>query len=65
MAFNVDPCKGHLTVFITHRLGAARLADKIFVLDQGKIAEEGSHEELLAAGGIYAGMFEAQRSWYC
>lgn len=57
--------KGHLTVFITHRLGAARLADKIFVLDQGKIAEEGSHEELLAAGGIYAGMFEAQRSWYC
>lgn len=55
---------GHSTIFITHRLGAARLADIILVLDQGQVAEQGSHETLMEAGGIYAQMFEAQRSWY-
>lgn len=52
------------TIFITHRLGAARLADTIVVLDGGNAAETGSHEELMAKQGIYAEMFEAQRSWY-
>lgn len=55
---------GKSTVFITHRLGAARLADEIVVLDSGRVAEQGSHEKLVSAGGIYAEMFEAQRSWY-
>ena len=55
---------GKTTVFITHRLGAARLADEIIVLDGGRVAERGSHEELLSKKGIYAKMFEAQRSWY-
>ena len=55
---------GKSTIFITHRLGAARLADEIIVLDGGRVAEQGSHEDLAAAGGIYAEMFEAQRSWY-
>ncbi len=55
---------GQSTIFITHRLGAARLADDIIVLDGGRVAEQGSHEALLSAGGIYAEMFEAQRSWY-
>ncbi len=55
---------GKSTIFITHRLGAARLADEIIVIDGGRVAEQGSHEELIAAGGIYAEMFEAQRSWY-
>lgn len=55
---------GKSTIFITHRLGAARLADEIIVLDGGRVAEQGSHETLVAAGGIYAEMFEAQRSWY-
>ena len=52
------------TIFITHRLGAARLADTIVVLDGGNAAETGSHEELMAKQGIYAEMFEAQRSGY-
>lgn len=56
--------RGKSTLFITHRLGAARLADEIVVLDQGRVAEQGSHEELVAYGGIYAEMYEAQRSWY-
>ena len=55
---------GQSTIFITHRLGAARLADQIIVLDDGHVAEQGSHEELIGLGGIYSQMFEAQRSWY-
>lgn len=55
---------GKTTIFITHRLGAARLADEIIVLDGGRVAEQGNHQELLSRQGIYANMFEAQRSWY-
>ena len=55
---------GKTTVFITHRLGAAKLADEIFVIDDGNIAEQGSHAELLSQNGIYTRMFESQRSWY-
>lgn len=55
---------GISTLFITHRLGAARLADEIIVLADGRVAESGSHQKLLGQKGIYAEMFEAQRSWY-
>lgn len=55
---------GLSTLFITHRLGAARLADEIVVIADGQVAELGSHNELLKKKGIYAEMFEAQRSWY-
>jgi ATP-binding cassette subfamily B protein len=41
------------TLIIAHRLSTVREADKIVVLDQGRIAEIGSHDELLAHGGIY------------
>ncbi len=56
--------KGHSAIFITHRLGAARIADKIIVLDGGSVAEFGSHAELLSLGGIYAEMFNTQKGWY-
>ena len=56
--------RGVTTLFISHRLGSTRLADRIFVIDGGRIAEEGTQAELLAAGGLFADMFEAQRSWY-
>ncbi len=52
------------TIFITHRLGAARIADEIIVIDDGKVKEKGNHENLMNKGGIYAQMFESQRSWY-
>ncbi|MDR0669762.1 MAG: ABC transporter ATP-binding protein/permease [Treponema sp.] len=56
--------RGKTTVFITHRLGAARLADEILVIDGGRVAEKGSHGELIAKGGLYAAMYESQRGWY-
>lgn len=52
------------SLFISHRLGSTKLSDVLLVLEDGIIAETGSHEELMAAGGIYAGMFKSQRSWY-
>ncbi len=55
---------GKSTIFITHRLGAARLADEIIVIEEGKVKEKGRHEALLKEDGIYAQMFESQRSWY-
>lgn len=53
------------TILITHRLGAARMADEILVLDQGRIVEQGTHEDLVAQeNGHYQRMFESQRCWY-
>jgi ABC-type multidrug transport system fused ATPase/permease subunit len=51
-------------VLISHRLASARLADRILLLADGKIAEEGSHEALTEAGGLYAAMYRAQSVWY-
>ena len=52
------------TIFITHRLGASKLADVIFVIENGRVAEQGTHEELMEENGIYTEMFNAQRGWY-
>ena len=52
------------SLLISHRLGSTKLSDILFVLDEGKIAETGTHEELMAANSIYAEMFKSQRSWY-
>ena len=48
---------GRTTVTIAHRLSTAEGADTIFVFDGGRIVERGTHRELLAAGGVYAGLF--------
>ena len=52
------------TIFVSHRLGSTKLADEILVIEEGKIIERGSHEELMEKNGQYAEMFEAQREWY-
>jgi ABC-type multidrug transport system fused ATPase/permease subunit len=52
--------KGRTVITIAHRLSTIRDADKIIVLTQGVLAEEGSHDELLALNGVYAGLYHAQ-----
>ena len=52
--------KGRTVIMIAHRLTTIRDADKIIVVEGGVVAEEGPHEELLALGGIYAGLHRAQ-----
>jgi subfamily B ATP-binding cassette protein MsbA len=51
--------KGRTTLFIAHRLTTAARADRIVVLRRGEIVEQGSHQELIAASGVYAGLFKA------
>ena len=56
--------EGLTTLFISHRLGSTRIADRILVLDGGVIAESGTHDELMRQAGRYAQMFTTQRHWY-
>lgn len=53
--------RGRTTLLITHRLKAAREADWIVVLDEGRIVEQGSHDALLAGGGLYARLWRIQQ----
>ena len=52
--------KGRTAIVIAHRLSTVRNADRVFVIDHGEIVEQGSHEELLAANGLYAALYERQ-----
>lgn len=51
-------------VIITHRIGIATKADRIFVMKHGELAEEGTHEELMRKNGEYARLFRSQSQWY-
>lgn len=51
-------------LFISHRLGFAKRADRIIVFDEGNVVEQGTHDELIQNGGIYADMYSVQESWY-
>lgn len=55
---------GVTTIMITHRLGATASCDCIFVIEDGKVAEEGSHAGLMGQEGIYREMYDRQREWY-
>lgn len=59
-----DVMVGNTAIFISHRLGSTKLADEIFVLDQGKIVQKGSHQELMNEEGLYARMYDEQSRWY-
>jgi len=55
---------GKMALFISHRFSTVRMAERIVVLENGRIAEEGSHDELASLGGRYAEMFEMQAASY-
>ncbi|MBV9340623.1 MAG: ABC transporter ATP-binding protein [Acidobacteria bacterium] len=55
---------GKMALFISHRFSTVRMADRIVVLESGRIAEEGTHETLTRRGGRYAEMFELQAASY-
>ncbi len=55
---------GKMALFISHRFSTVRMADRIVVLADGQIVEDGSHEQLVALGGQYAEMFELQAASY-
>jgi ATP-binding cassette, subfamily B, bacterial len=56
--------KGRITILISHRFSTVRMADQIAVLDQGRIVEQGSHEELMKLNGNYAHLFTLQARGY-
>ena len=56
--------EGKMALLISHRFSTVRMADRILVLEDGRIAEQGSHGSLLALGGRYASMFELQAASY-
>ena len=56
--------KEKTAIIISHRLSTTKMADKIFLIDKGKVAEKGSHDELMESNGIYADMFAVQAKRY-
>lgn len=60
----IERSKGRTSVLISHRLSSVRTCDRILVIDNGTIVEDGDHETLLANDGLYAQFFRAQAQWY-
>lgn len=59
-----DKLKGQTGILISHRVGFAKMADRIIVLDQGKLIESGTHDELMLEKGAYANFYIKQAQWY-
>ena len=60
----IERSKGRTSVLISHRLSSVRTCERILVIDNGTIVEDGDHETLLANDGLYAQFFKAQAQWY-
>lgn len=56
--------RGKTSLFISHRLASTQFCDRVLYLKDGRIAEEGTHQELIALGGEYANLYEKQSCWY-
>ena len=61
--FNVM-AKNKTSLFISHRLASTSFCDRIILLENGNITEEGTHQELMGANGMYKGLFDIQSCWY-
>jgi ATP-binding cassette, subfamily B, bacterial len=59
-----DLVEDRTAIMISHRLGMARLADRILMMEDGAIVEDGHHDDLITANGHYARKFAAQAAWY-
>jgi len=59
-----EACEGKTVIFISHRLSSATMADRVYLFEDGSIAEEGSHRELLLMDGKYANMWHKQADNY-
>jgi ATP-binding cassette subfamily B protein len=59
-----DLTKGKMSVLISHRFSTVKMADRILVIEHGRIAEQGAHNQLIRSGGSYAEMFELQAAQY-
>jgi ATP-binding cassette subfamily B protein len=59
-----DLTAGRMALFISHRFSTVRMADRILVLEAGRITEDGAHKDLIAAGGRYSQLFELQAASY-
>ena len=59
-----DISQGKTSVIVTHRMGSAKDASRIIVMNNGEVVEDGTHEELMENDGLYSRMFRAQAEWY-
>lgn len=59
-----DLVRGRMALIISHRFSTVRMADRILVLDSGRVVEEGPHEDLVSRGGLYADLFALQAEGY-
>ena len=59
-----EAARGRTCLYISHRLSSTRFCDRILLMEQGQVMEDGTHEELMARGGRYRELFEMQSRYY-